>query len=143
MAVLFDERVRSSGAPDTVIAEEYAAVASSVRQAREDVVAFAKRHGAHGEHVDDIRVAISEAATNVVVHAYDRHCVGAFRILAVIGGGELVVIVDDDGCGLSSPTENPGLGMGLSLMQAAAEQALFLPRESGGSTVQLRFALSR
>ena len=143
MAVITHERLRSSGSGDVALAEEYPAVAHSVRQAREAVVSFAERHGAVGEGVDDIRTAISEAATNVVVHAYDSHTPGRFRILAVIGGGELLVIIDDDGCGLSSPTQNPGLGMGLAVMKAAAKQARFLARENGGSTVQLRFALER
>jgi anti-sigma regulatory factor (Ser/Thr protein kinase) len=141
MAVFTDEALHSTGGDEVALAEEYAAVAHSVRQAREAVVAFAERHGAVGEGVDDIRTAISEAATNVVVHAYDTHTEGRFRILAVIGGGELLVIIDDDGCGLGAPTRNPGLGMGLAVMEAAAEQARFLSREHGGSTVQLRFAL--
>ena len=127
---------------ETAIAHEFEAVARSVRQAREAVATFAERHGAVGEGVDDIRTAISEAATNVVVHAYDDDTAGRFRVLAIVDGGQLVVIIDDDGCGLSAPSQNPGLGMGLQLMEEIAEQTLFFTRELGGSTVQLRFKLT-
>jgi anti-sigma regulatory factor (Ser/Thr protein kinase) len=138
MAVITGEE---TGFPETAIAREYEADPYSVRQAREAVVAFAERHGAAGTGVDDIRTAMSEAATNVIMHAYDGMPHGRFRVLAVVGGDQMLVVIDDDGCGMSAPTLNPGLGMGLRVMEAAAEEALFLSREAGGSTVQLRFQL--
>jgi anti-sigma regulatory factor (Ser/Thr protein kinase) len=141
MAVLTDERTGSHPG-ETAISQEFDAVPRAVRQVRDAVAAFAARHGAAGEGVDDIRTAVSEAATNVVMHAYDGDCAGRFRVLAVVGGDQMLVIIDDDGCGLGTPTTNPGLGLGLQVMAQTAEQALFLIREQGGSTVQLRFRLS-
>ncbi|WP_249010409.1 ATP-binding protein [Conexibacter sp. DBS9H8] len=119
----------------------YPAVAASVRAARNAVAAIAEAHGASPQCVDDVRLAVSEAATNVVVHAYEEHTTGSFRVLAVIGGDQLVVIVEDDGRGLSSPARTPGLGAGLTVMRETATQALFREREHGGSSVQLRFTL--
>ena len=139
MAVAIDGVIAFS--EETAIAHEFDAEPRSVRSAREAVATFAERHGAQDECVDDIRTAISEAATNVVVHAYEDANAGRFRVLAVVGDGELLVIIDDDGRGLTAPSQNPGLGMGLQLMQEIAEQTLFLTRESGGSTIQLRFQL--
>jgi serine/threonine-protein kinase RsbW len=139
MAVAIDSNLAL--ADQTTIAHEYVAAARSVRQARNDVAAFAERHGAAGVVLEDIRMAVSEAATNVVVHAYDEDVSGRFRVLAVVGGGQLLVIVDDDGRGLTAPSQHPGLGLGVRLMQQAAEQVLIRARDFGGSTVQLRFRL--
>lgn len=121
---------------------EFDAVPHSVRQVRETVAAFAERHGVAGDGVDDIRTAVSEAATNVVMHAYDRSDAGRFAVLAAVDGEQLLVVIDDDGCGLAAASENAGLGIGLRVMEAMAEQARFATRHCGGSTVQLRFRLA-
>jgi stage II sporulation protein AB (anti-sigma F factor) len=142
MAALTEDRMDFSAGSDTAISQEFDAVPRAVRQVREAVAAFAARHGAAGEGVEDIRTAVSEAATNVVMHAYDADNTGRFRVLAVVGGDQMLVIIDDDGCGLSEATEHPGLGLGLRVMEQTSEQALFLTRERGGSTVQLRFRLA-
>jgi serine/threonine-protein kinase RsbW len=120
----------------------YPAGAASVRAARNAVAEIAAAHGASRRCVEDVRLAVSEAATNVVVHAYEEQGAGSFRVLAVVRGEELVVIVEDDGRGLSAPARTPGLGAGLEVMRATATQAVFCEREHGGSSVQLRFALA-
>ena len=125
------------------IAHEYEAVPRSVRAARETVAEFAERHGASDEGVDDIRTAISEAATNAVVHAYDRETPGHFRVRAAVGASHISVTIEDDGCGLGAPVQAPGLGMGRHIIEESCEQARFFVREPGGSTVQLRFRLER
>ena len=142
MAVSEDENSSPSVSQRNAIARVFPAEAASVRHAREAVAALAESHGAVPARVDDIRLAVSEAATNVVMHAYQEHESGGhFRLLVLIGAEDLLVIIDDEGCGLSSPARTPGLGMGLTLMRETAEQALFLTRDHGGSAVQLRFRL--
>ncbi|HET9073731.1 MAG TPA: ATP-binding protein [Solirubrobacteraceae bacterium] len=142
MAVSEDENRSASVSQHDALARVFPAEAASVRRARETVAELAQAHAAAPDRVDDIRLAVSEAATNVVMHAYQEHESGAhFRLLALVGGAELLVIIDDEGCGLSSPARTPGLGMGLKLMRELAEQALFLTRDHGGSAVQLRFRL--
>ena len=121
---------------------EFPAIAASVRAARDIVADLARRFDAPEACVDDVRLAVSEAATNVVMHAYEHEAEGAFRLMAVVSEDQLLVIVEDDGRGLSSPARTPGLGAGLRVMRETAEQALFRERDRGGSSVQLRFALS-
>jgi anti-sigma regulatory factor (Ser/Thr protein kinase) len=122
---------------------EFPAVADSVRAARDLAAELAAAHGGTRRQVEDVRLAVSEAATNVVVHAYAQSAPGAFRMRAAAGPGELWVTIDDDGCGLRSPARTPGLGAGLTIMEQLAEPAVFRERAGGGSTVQLRFALGR
>jgi serine/threonine-protein kinase RsbW len=123
------------------ITTAFPAVARSVRAAREIGAELAAQHGASDQTVENVRLAVSEAATNVVVHAYEQETPGAFRIFASAGNGELLVTIDDDGCGLSSPAHSPGLGSGLQIMRQTAESVRFIERDGGGSTVQLRFRL--
>lgn len=49
----------------------YPAVADSVPGAREALSTFARAGGATDNQLDSIRLAVSEATTNVVVHAYE------------------------------------------------------------------------
>jgi serine/threonine-protein kinase RsbW len=143
MAVIEDENKRLTVPARSAVARVFGAHARSVREAREVVVALAERAGAAPGRVCDIRLAVSEAATNVVMHAYqEQEHGGHFRLLAVVGGEHLVILIEDDGCGLSCPAQRPGLGMGVKLMRKTAEQALFLTRQDGGSSVHLRFRLS-
>jgi serine/threonine-protein kinase RsbW len=120
---------------------DYPAVPISVREVREAVVALASDHGASGTRLDDIRLAVSEAATNVVMHAYHGLEPGLMRVMALIGDRQLLVTIEDDGRGLNAPPGTSGLGAGLRIMRQVSDQALFRERDRGGSTVQLRFDL--
>jgi serine/threonine-protein kinase RsbW len=70
--------------------------------------------------MDDIVLAVSEAATNVALHAYgDRP--GSVTIVARLDDDErLQVLVRDHGCGISPAAEIPMPGHGLSLMEHVA-----------------------
>ena len=62
----------------------------------------------------DVDLAVTEAATNVVVHAYrDRaagDAPGVLRLAVRLEDGFLHVSVADDGVGLSPRHDSPGLG---------------------------------
>lgn len=69
--------------------------------------------------MDDIVLAVSEAATNVVVHAYGEHC-GPVTVVARVDDDHLHVLVRDHGCGIAPPADQPVLGHGLALMAHVA-----------------------
>jgi serine/threonine-protein kinase RsbW len=69
--------------------------------------------------MDDIVLAISEAATNVVVHAYAGHC-GTMMVVARVDDGHLHVLVRDHGRGIAPPADEAVLGHGLALMAHVA-----------------------
>jgi serine/threonine-protein kinase RsbW len=117
--------------------------AEAVRQARQAVAAFAKSHGIADP--DDVALAVSEAATNAVVHAYrgpdDR---GDLRIVACARETGLVVVVRDYGVGMSPNPDSPGPGLGLSVIGAvAAEVNIERPDSGGGTRIRIRFARER
>src|SRR3954470_12784749 len=94
---------------------------------------------------NDLLLAVSEAATNAIRHAYPSGTEGAaFRLDAEISGDQLQVTVTDDGVGLGASSSNPGLGMGLPLIGTLAETLLLVgpPERSRGLEVRMSFALA-
>jgi serine/threonine-protein kinase RsbW len=118
----------------------YPAVADSVPRAREAMSTFARSAGATDNQLDSIRLAVSEAATNVVVHAYDDEA-GRIQLDAGLSSGELWVLIADEGLGMRPEVQSPGLGFGLSLISQVCDDFEIAKRSSGGLEVRMRFAL--
>src|SRR6476469_2620358 len=119
----------------------FPAVADSVPRAREALSTFARAAGVSAEQLDSIRLAVSEAATNVVVHAYEDDA-GRILLDAGLSAGELWVLIADDGLGMRPQIQSPGLGFGLSLMSQVCDEFEIATRSSGGLEVRMRVALS-
>lgn len=86
----------------------------------------------------DIGLAVSEACTNVVVHAYqDAANPGPMTVEAYYEKRELVIKVSDEGTGFAPRPDSLGLGLGLmSRLTTRMEIATNRPR---GSTVLMAF----
>src|SRR4051794_22472732 len=106
---------------------------------RREVAAFARRAGMDEEGVGSVRLAVSEAATNAVVHAY-RERDGELRVHAYVAGGELVVVVGDTGTGLAPRPDSPGLGLGMPLM-ASVTSSFRVVSDGVGTEIHMAFAL--
>lgn len=120
--------------------QSYPAVPESVPQARQQVVDFALVSGADESQAEDIRLSVSEALTNVVLHAYNGEQ-GQIHVRASLAGDELWVLIGDDGSGLQSHTDSPGLGVGLALIAQTSDGLTIMNRSSGGTEVRMRFVL--
>jgi anti-sigma regulatory factor (Ser/Thr protein kinase) len=113
-------------------------------QARRAVVDWAARHVEDRALLSDIALAVTEAATNAVLHAYrDREEPGKVCIRAERDGEHLCVYVLDEGTGLSPRVDSPGLGLGLGLIAQVADSADVRAPESGGTEVVMRFNMAR
>ena len=84
-----------------------------VAEARRAVAAHATSLGAGDMTVADIALAVSEAATNAVVHAFVAVEPGTLSITVEALDGALRVSVVDDGTGMTPRPDSPGLGLGL------------------------------
>jgi anti-sigma regulatory factor (Ser/Thr protein kinase) len=121
----------------------YPARAESVGKARAAVAAFASRSGAAPATVEAVRLAVSEAATNVVVHAYrDLETPGEIDVAAAQAAGELWVIIADNGSGLHPRPDSPGLGLGLGLIAQVSDGLDLVHRAAGGLELRMRFVLA-
>jgi anti-sigma regulatory factor (Ser/Thr protein kinase) len=126
-----------------VLNESYPAVPEAVPLARRALTAVAAAAGAAGERLEEIRLAVSEALTNAVVHAYRDVDAGRFNVTAAVAAGELWVLVSDDGRGLHAWNDSRGLGIGLSLISGLSDDFAIVTRASGGTEVQMRFDLKK
>jgi serine/threonine-protein kinase RsbW len=91
--------------------------------------------------LSDIRLAVTEACTNVVVHAYPDGSEGPMEVLATLLGDELTVVVRDEGAGIGPRADSPGLGLGLPLI-ASLTESVQLGRDAQERTeVRMTFSL--
>jgi anti-sigma regulatory factor (Ser/Thr protein kinase) len=123
--------------------QSYPAVAETVPVARRALTDVAAAAGATGERLEEIRLAVSEALTNAVVHAYRGDEPGYFHVTAAVAAGDLWVLSSDDGRGLHAFNDSRGLGIGLSLISGLSDDFAIVTRASGGTEVQMRFDLNR
>jgi anti-sigma regulatory factor (Ser/Thr protein kinase) len=100
------------------------AVAEEVAGVRQAAVQFAHENGVPVRLLDDLRLALSEAVTNAVVHAFRcREQPGTITVSVDVRADEIAeVIVRDDGMGMSRRSDSPGLGLGLGLIARMADQ---------------------
>jgi anti-sigma regulatory factor (Ser/Thr protein kinase) len=117
------------------------AVAASVRDARNTVAAIAADLGAGERLVEDVRLCVSEATTNVVRHAYDVRG-GGVNVVVRHENGELFVTVDDEGVGLSEFRRDGELGHGLRIIELLADWCSFSSGVSKGTHVEMAFKLN-
>lgn len=118
----------------------YPAIPASVRAARQAITELGDIAGAAREQLEAIRLASSEALSNVVQHAYPRRP-GPIHVTARVAGGELWVLISDDGCGFQAGRETDGLGFGLALIAHATDGFTVFERWSGGTELRLRFVI--
>ncbi len=123
------------------VSQSYPASSASVGEARRAVVELAAAAGARRRLLEAIALAVSEALTNVVVHAY-RDEPGEIHLVATVVSGELWVLVSDDGCGLTARDDSPGLGHGLRLIALSTNSLEIAKRSTGGTELRMRFDLS-
>jgi serine/threonine-protein kinase RsbW len=96
------------------------------------------------ETLNDLKLALTEACTNSVRHAYREGRKGVVEIVYQLEPDRLVVEVADAGLGFQSEelesSGNGGLsegGLGIAIIRAVADEVEIGTRESGGS--RLRF----
>ena len=109
---------------------------STIRHAVSD---FAVALGLDEETIADLRLAVNEACSNVVRHAYDSDD-GSMTVEARPLGGYLVVVVEDEGRGLSRASSDPGAGLGLRVASAVSN-SFEVRQKPCGTEVRLAFPI--
>ncbi len=101
-----------------------------VRMARQELSAVAADCGMDAEGVADVRLAVTEAATNAVMHAY-ADAEGDLTVTATVQEGELEIVIGDAGRGFRDRADSPGLGVGLSIIATVAERMNIVSSPAG------------
>lgn len=88
---------------------------------------------------ESIAVALSEAVGNAVRHAYPD-VPGEIALAVIHDDLGILVIVSDSGVGVDHPPAQPGLGLGLDMIDQLSTTST-IDSTSSGTTVTMRFAL--
>jgi serine/threonine-protein kinase RsbW len=108
------------------------------------LTALARLHQLPEDVVGDLKLALTEACTNSVRHAYEDG-EGAVAIVYELQADRLVVEVCDDGPGFTPPTRELGQedaelsegGLGIAIIRALTDEFELVGGDRGGS--HLRF----
>ena len=118
------------------------ALADEVGSARRAAVEFARAEGVPDLRLEDLRLAISEALTNAVLHAFrTQDLPGTVTVTVDVTPDQFVeAVVRDDGMGMSPRSDSPGLGLGLGLIASVADAVeQRLPADGVGFELSMRF----
>jgi serine/threonine-protein kinase RsbW len=122
------------------------AEAENIAVVRQALAGLAAELGVEPELVDDIKTAVSEAATNVVRHAYPDQAEGPMEVRANVSGRNLEVVIRDAGVGMQPRplgSAEPSLRVGLALIGALADSFEVSGEDGAGTEVRLSFDLYR
>lgn len=116
----------------------------SVTVVRQALTGIADTDDWHPAFLADLKIAVSEACANVVVHAYPDNDDGLINVAIFLGGERVIVQVADDGVGMSPRIGSPaaGLGLGLPLMAALSDEVQVRTAQEGATEVQMSFTVS-
>ncbi|MGE5580354.1 MAG: anti-sigma F factor [Bacillota bacterium] len=120
-------------------------VPSNVGVARMAVATFAASLDFAVPDIEELKVAVSEAVSNSVLHAYpDGH--GEVTIEAYPEGDCLVILVEDQGAGIPdlAKAKEPGfttapdhMGLGLSFMESFTDELSISSTKGAGTRVRM------
>jgi serine/threonine-protein kinase RsbW len=96
--------------------------------------------GASDGDIADLKLAVTEACTNAILHAYGDGAAGDLVVRYRVGAGRVEVEVEDDGAGFdpddpgARASEQGGEGMGLLIIRTLTD-ALEIDSDPSGSCI--------
>ena len=110
---------------------------------RAEVAAFVVAAGVADPLLSSVKLAVSEAVTNVVLHAYaGADEPGEVRLCARVEDDHVHVTVSDDGCGMVPRLDSPGLGVGLPFIAHSSDTLDIGHNDGGGTELRMSFKLA-
>lgn len=126
---------------------EFLSVPANVAFIRVVVAAFASQLDFTLNDLEEIKVAVSEAVTNAIIHGYDGSQDKTVRVKATILDNLLEVEVEDEGKGIedlkkalqpSYSTDPERMGLGFVFMQSFMDNLHVDSTPGGGTKVLMR-----
>src|SRR5829696_3715331 len=108
-----------------------------VRALRREISGIAEECGMDATGVADVQLAVTEAATNAVMHAYAT-TTGDLTVTAAVHEGQLAIVIADTGGGLVERRDSPGLGVGLSIIATVTDE-MRIVSDTSGTRIHMTF----
>ena len=134
--------------PNNYIAIEFPSRSVNEGLARAAVAAFAAQLDPTLDELGDIKTAVSEAVTNVIVHAYPESLGKVVLKLRILEGGTLEIVVRDWGRGIEDvararePLYTTGgeerSGMGFTIMESFMDALTVRSKNGKGTAVTMK-----
>ncbi len=118
--------------------QDIAAVPASLSTIRRELDRLLAGLAISDRLVDDIRLAVTEACTNAILHGYPDGEMGTVLVTSTVSADALVVTVRDYGRGIA--TCPPPAGFGMALMRALAD-TVSIGNADPGAAVRITFRL--
>lgn len=118
--------------------QDIAAVPTSLPTIRRELDRLLAGLAVSDRLLGDIRLAVTEACTNAILHGYPDGEVGTVLVTSTVSADALVVTVRDYGRGIA--TCPPASGVGMALMRALAD-TVFIRNADPGAAVRMTFRL--
>ena len=110
---------------------------------RAAVAEFVIAAGVGPPHVDAVKLAVSEAVTNAVMHAYvGAEEPGEVHVVTCLREDTVHIVVSDDGVGMMPRLDSPGLGVGLPFIADTADTLDIASGARGGTELRMSFRLA-
>jgi len=106
---------------------EFMSLPENVAVARVTAAAFASQLDFTLSELDEIKVAVSEAVSNAIIHGYENRPEGTVRVEITLYENALEIVVDDEGKGIEDipqalepaySTDPERMGLGFVFMQS-------------------------
>src|SRR4029078_5837694 len=101
--------------------------------------AFAESMRLPDELIEDLRLPVTEACTNVVRHAYPEGNPGAVEVSIAPREERVSIVVADPGRGIGTSSDTSGPGLGLPLSAAIADTGDLQSAPESGSRMAMTF----
>jgi anti-sigma regulatory factor (Ser/Thr protein kinase) len=111
---------------------------------RSAVASYAAEHDVFEPPINDLRLAVSEAVTNAVVHAFRTGTPGKVDVSMTVDHAvrEVRIVVADDGMGMVPRPDSPGLGLGLPMIATLSHtMEIRTPPDGRGTELCMTFEL--
>jgi len=134
-------RIEAATGVPPAVAMTLPAVAGSVAEVRASIGSFLRDLELPQSTIHAAEVAVSEAATNVVRHAYAPDSPGTVELHADVEDDALEIVVCDNGRGFL-PGTGDGVGAGLALIAEMTDDFAITARKPQGVEIWMRFVLA-
>ena len=119
--------------------ERRPATPDSVPALRTALAEFLASAGTVESMVQTVKLAVSEALTNVVLHAYPDGQPGPVLVSAQVDGGTVEVIISYEGRGMIPRADSPGAGLGLPIIAQLAAAVEISHGAGDGTRLRMSF----